>query len=102
MDIAVSSVELCGGNSDDVPRLLVDYDGQAFDVTKHYWTDPTKLKSHYLYSVRGGKFIVDANGFIQPVAEGEQATDHQEPAQAAEQQEQAQDSAQKSNPKKKS
>ena len=29
VDIAVSSVELCGGSSDDVPRLLVDSDGQA-------------------------------------------------------------------------
>lgn len=102
VDIAVSSVELCGGSSDDVPRLLVDSDGQAVDVSKHYWTDPTKHKSCFLYSVRGGQFVVDANGFIQPVSEGEQASEQQEQGQASEQQNQAQDSAQKSKSKKKS
>lgn len=77
VDIAVSSVELCGGSADDVPRLLVDSDGQAVDVTKHYWCDPTKHNSCYLYSVRGGQFVVDANGFIKPFAEGEQANEQQ-------------------------
>ena len=102
VDIAVSSVELCGGSSDDVPRLLVDSDGQAVDVSKHYWTDPSKHKSCFLYSVRGGQFVVDANGFIQPVAEGEQASEQQDSVQEDEQQNQAQDSAQKSKSKKKS
>lgn len=102
VDIAVSSVELCGGSSDDVPRLLVDSDGQAVDVSKHYWTDPTKHKSCFLYSVRGGQFVVDANGFIQPVAKGEQTAEQQEQGQADEQQNQAQESTQKSNSKKKS
>lgn len=93
VDIAVSSVELCGGSSDDVPRMLVDSDGQAVDVSKHYWTDPSKHKSCYLYGVRGGQFVVDANGFIQPIAEGEQA---------AEQQEQSQGESKESNSKEKS
>lgn len=100
VDIAVSSVELCGGSSDDVPRLLVDADGIAVDVSKHYWTDPTKHKSCFLYSVRGGQFVVDANGFIQPVGTAEQAGEQQEqqnPPQTEEQQ--VQD---KSNKKKKS
>lgn len=95
VDIAVSSIELCGGSSDDVPRLLVDYDGIAVEVSKHYWTDPTKLKSHFLYSVRGDQFEVDDNGFITPFANGEQAKEQQE-------QVQPQESTQKSNSKKKS
>lgn len=102
VDIAVSSVELCGGSSDDVPRLLVDSDGQAVDVSKHYWTDPTKHKSCFLYSVRGGQYVVDANGFIQPVAGGEQANEQQVPTQETEQQVPTQESNKKSNSKKKS
>lgn len=102
VDIAVNSVELCGGSSDDVPRMLVDSDGQAVDVSKHYWTDPSKHKSCFLYGIRGGQFVVDANGFIQPIAEGEQTAAQQEQGQSAEQQVQPQESTQKTNSKKKS
>lgn len=102
VDIAVSSVELCGGSSDDVPRLLVDSDGQAVDVSKHYWTDPKKHALCCLYSVKGRKFLVDANGFIKPFEEWEQDVAKQVPTQEAEQQVQPQESTQKSNSKKKS
>lgn len=102
VDIAVSSVELCGGSSDEVPRLLVDSYGLTVSVSKHYWTDPTKHNSCYLYSVKGGKFLVDDNGFINPVVEKEQEAEQQVQEQTTEQEKSKQDSAQKSNSKKKS
>lgn len=68
VDIAVTTVELCGGSSDDVPRQLVDSDGALVDVTKHYWTDPTMHRLCVLYSAKGsGAYQVDEHGFILPI-----------------------------------
>lgn len=80
VDIAVTTVELCGGSADDVPRQLVDSDGTLVDVTKHYWTDPTTHHSCVLYSAKGsGSFQVDEHGFIQPLQATTEATEQTEP-----------------------
>lgn len=74
VDLHVTSVELCGGSSDEVPRQVADSNGLLHDVTKCYWlADGTQACN--VYGVRGDMFNVDANGFVTPVQIGEQAED---------------------------
>lgn len=68
VDIAVSTIELCGGSSDEVPKQLVDADGALVEVSKFFWTSPELHKSCMLYSTKGsGTYNVDENGFILPL-----------------------------------
>lgn len=74
VDLHVTSVELCGGSSDAVPRQVADTNGVLHDVTKCYWlADGTQGCN--VYGVRGDMFQVDANGFVTPVQVNEQAED---------------------------
>lgn len=65
VDLHVTSVELCGGSSDIVPRNVVDSNGVLHDVTKHYWSE--SLKDQIVYGVYGGSYQVDKQGFITPI-----------------------------------
>lgn len=79
VDIAVTTVELCGGSSDEVPRQLVDSDGSIVEVIKSFWTDPTEHCKCVLFSAKGsGAFQVDERGFIQPLRTTE-TTEQAEP-----------------------
>lgn len=81
IDIAVTTVELCGGSSDEVPRQLVDSNGVLVDVSKFYWTDPSEHNSCVLYSAKGsGAYQVNKDGFILPL----QTNPIEEPTEAAE------------------
>lgn len=59
--IRVESVQLLGGQTDDVPRRLYDDNGAMHDVHKAYYSD---VKACRLQSQRGDRFNVDANGWI--------------------------------------
>mgnify|MGYP002508467156 FL=1 len=59
--IRVDSVQLLGGQTDDVPRRLYDDNGAMHDVHKAYYSD---VKGCKLQSQRGDRFNVDANGWI--------------------------------------
>lgn len=59
--IRVESVQLLGGQTDDVPRRLYDDNGAMHDVHKAYYSDVKRCK---LQSQRGDRFNVDAKGWI--------------------------------------
>lgn len=73
--VFVSSIELCGGSSDAVPRQVIDPDtGGLLAVTKHYWSDPAPFKikknaSKELLDTRGRRYVMNASGFIEPLAD---------------------------------
>lgn len=76
VDLHVTSVELCGGSSDVVPRQVADSAGLLHDVTKCYWlADGTN--STQVYDPRGGMYTVDPNGFVTPIGDEQPA---EEPA----------------------
>lgn len=70
LTIAVRSIELLGGKSDDVPSRLYDKDGLEHQVTKWYLTD---VKNAQLYNTRGVQFNVNENGWVTPVKEEQQS-----------------------------
>lgn len=70
--IRVDSVQLLGGQSDDVPRRLYDDNGVMHDVHKAYYSD---VKACKLQSQRGDRFNVDAGGWITKEATAPDATD---------------------------
>lgn len=93
LTINVISIELCGGQSELVPRQLIDPDTAAVhDTQKYYWTNvPTKgMKSadkKILVDERGNQYEMDFHGFVAPVqkataenteAAGEQTENPQE------------------------
>lgn len=76
VDLHVTSVELCGGSSDAVPRQVADSNGILHDVTKCYWlADGTQACN--VYGVRGDMFQVDENGFVTPCNPQEEQTEQQ-------------------------
>lgn len=76
VDLHVTSVELCGGYSDEVPRQVADTNGVLHKVTKCYWlADGTN--DTLVFGPKQGMFNVDANGFVTPLQTDEQA---EEPA----------------------
>lgn len=67
VNMFVESVELVGGQSDDVPRRLFTQDGVMLDVFKAYYIHPDIQKQEkytQLQSERGDIFSVDPNGFL--------------------------------------
>lgn len=66
IDCSVDRIELCGGSSDPVPRRLVTPDGILVEVSKYYWTKQPAKKYTELFSERGGRYLIDENGFIIP------------------------------------
>ncbi|MBQ6127742.1 single-stranded DNA-binding protein [Candidatus Saccharibacteria bacterium] len=75
LQIAVSEIELCGGNNDAVPRQLVDPDsGALYDTHKFYWCNAAtkgmkKEDTRPLTDVRGGQYLMDYRGFVAPIIE---------------------------------
>ena len=77
VDLHVTSVELCGGSSDAVPRQVADSNGILHDVTKCYWlADGTQACN--VYGVRGDMYQVDGNGFVTPCNPQEEQTEQAE------------------------
>ena len=77
VDLHVTSVELCGGSYDAVPKQVADSNGLLHDVTKCYWiADGTQ--SCNVYGVRGDMFQVDDNGFVTPCNQQEEQTEQTE------------------------
>jgi len=73
--IHVRTIELVGGYSDDVPRQLIDPNTNVvFDVQKYYWVnaDTKSWKKDdvgFLVDMRGNQYIMNKQGFVQPVKE---------------------------------
>lgn len=79
LQVSAWEIELCGGQSDDVPRQLVDpSNGALVDVTKHYWcnlsTEGMKADEYKeLFDKKGHAFMMNYGGFVVPFQEGSQA-----------------------------
>lgn len=71
VDLHVTSVELCGGSSDAVPRQVADGTGVLHDVTKCYWLSDGTSNTQ-VFDPRGGMYEVDGNGFVTPIQQQEQ------------------------------
>lgn len=75
LQVLVNEIELCGGNSDSVPRQLVDPEtGALYDTQKFYWCNAAtkgmkKEDLKPLTDVRGGQYQMDYRGFVAPVVE---------------------------------
>ena len=86
LQVSAWEIELCGGQSDDVPRQLIDpSNGQLFDVTKHYWCnkpcDEMKPDEYVeLVDKRGHSYMMNYGGFVVPFQEGSQAESDAEKA----------------------
>lgn len=86
LQVSAWEIELCGGQSDDVPRQLIDpSNGALFDVTKHYWCNRSTegmKKDEYVELVdrKGHSFMMNYGGFVVPFAEGSQAEQDAEQA----------------------
>ena len=86
LQVSAWEIELCGGQSDDVPRQLIDpSNGQLFDVTKHYWCnkpcDEMKPDEYVeLIDKRGHSYMMNYGGFVVPFQEGTQAESDAEKA----------------------
>ena len=90
LQVSAWEIELCGGQSDDVPRQLVDpSNGALVDITKHYWcnlsTEGMKADEYKeLYDRKGHSYMMNYGGFVIPSAEGSQAEEDAEQAGAQE------------------
>lgn len=75
LTIHAQEIELCGGQSDDVPRqLIVPENGQLVDVSKHYWAniDTKGMKkddTKPLIDAKGRQYVMDAGGFVHVIEE---------------------------------
>lgn len=75
--VSVRMIELCGGNSEDVPRELIDPEtGTIHETKKYYWTNaPTKdMKKdevRMLLDAKNHQYNMNKLGFVEPVAEPE-------------------------------
>ena len=73
MSIAVREIELIGGQTDDVPRRLIDpASGAILDVTKHYWVqrdnkDMKKEDQYQLIDERNHAYLMNKAGFVTPM-----------------------------------
>lgn len=65
INLFVRSIELVGGQVDEVPRDLYDLDGVAHRVTKHYYCADTR--GQMLYSKSGAEYNVDIQGWVTPM-----------------------------------
>lgn len=79
LQVSAWEIELCGGQSDDVPRQLIDpSNGALFDVSKHYWcnrsTEGMKQDEYVeLVDKKGRSYMMNFGGFVIPFQEGTQA-----------------------------
>lgn len=88
LKVFVLEVELCGGSSDDVPRQVIDPETAAiYDTTKYYWCNcPTKgMKKEdrkELTDVRGGRFLMNNQGFVARIPENDEAPQEENESQS--------------------
>ena len=72
LQVSVTEVELCGGNSDAVPRQIIDPDnGTIYDVSKHYWCNMStkgmkKDDVKPMIDTRGNEYLMNNQGFVAP------------------------------------
>lgn len=72
--IHVQTIELCGGQSESVPRQLIDpTSGALIGTQKFYWCSydtkgMTENDTRELLDQRGSRYIVNNKGFVAPVA----------------------------------
>lgn len=81
VDLHVTSVELCGGSSDAVPRQVADSNGLLHDVTKCYWLADgitNGIRNCNVFGVRGDMYDVDDNGFVTPSNQQSEQTEQTE------------------------
>lgn len=75
LQVSAWEIELCGGQSEDVPRQLIDpSSGALFDVSKYYWCNKSvegmKADEYVeLVDQKGHRFLMNYGGFVQPFAE---------------------------------
>lgn len=70
-DLFVRSVELVGARPDNIPSRLYDTDGVQHNVTKFFYCDTAKGKQ--LLTQAGDMYNVDANGWVSPMVDSQQA-----------------------------
>lgn len=77
--VKVQEIELLGGQTDAVPRRIVDPEtSELVDVTKYYWcpADTKKMKKDELRLMldeRGNQYQMNKQGFVAPVQPAPQA-----------------------------
>lgn len=75
LSISCREIELVGGQTEDVPRRLIDpATAQLFEVTKHYWVnrDNSALNDDAMYGLvdeRGRQYVMNKGGFVVPAAD---------------------------------
>lgn len=93
LTISVQSIELCGGQSELVPRQLIDPETAAvYPTRKYFWTEaPTRgMKSadtKVLVDEKGGEYVMDFHGFVAPKPEAQPESAEAQGEQQANQQE---------------
>ena len=89
--INVTDIELCGGNSDTVPRqLIIPETGDIVEVNKYYQAkvDTTKWKKNdigFLVDKAGNQFQMVKDGWVCPLQPVEETQAEAEPTQEAQQ-----------------
>lgn len=75
LTINVREIELCGGQTEDVPRRLINPDTAAIhDVSKYYWCNAEtkgmkKDDIRLLVDEKGRQYGMNSQGFVAPVPE---------------------------------
>lgn len=67
VNVAVRSIELCGGSSDEIPREIVTDQGEVINVYKAYYVKQEKknqYKDTHFFGKYGGQYLVDPNGYV--------------------------------------
>lgn len=87
LSISVREIELVGGQSDEVPRRLIDpANAMLFDVSKHYWInrDNSAMANEDVYTMvddKGRQYVMNKAGFVFPAADPNGEQQNQEQAQ---------------------
>lgn len=75
LSVSAREIELVGGQSEDVPRRLVDPNTAAlYEVTKHYWCNRNNddLQADAMYNLvdeKGRPYVMNKGGFVVPAAD---------------------------------
>lgn len=84
LTISVREIELVGGQSEDVPRRLIDpATAQLYEVTKHYWCnrnndDLAQDGCYGMVDEKGRQYVMNKGGFVVPAAADPDAQDSQQ------------------------
>lgn len=81
VNLSVDHVELVGGNADEVPSRLFDYDGVMHNVSKSYWIDNTEaaailkgVDKAIMQSQSGQRFLLQAPCWVSPIPDAQPVT----------------------------